>query len=521
MKTATESSEASKRLKILLVFPPITTHATIVKMSCAPLGVAYLAAFVREKHDVKIIDAVAEGHSSHQLLGDRLVRYGLDFEEIADRIKDYNPDILGISCIFSNQWPAVAEIARRAKEWKSGLVIITGGTHPSFLAEECLKKAPHLDMVAIGEGENIMLNIADAVATGGDPRDVKGIAFPKAGNGSDDTVVFNEPGELVENLDDLPFPARDLLPMEKYFDINLPMALHSKRRRNTSIATSRGCVFNCTFCSSTRFWKTRQRMRSAGNVLDEIKVLKEDFGVEELKFEDDNLTYDQSRAREIFQGMIDRGLSMPWNTPNGVAVWTLDDDMFKLMKQSGCYEVTLAIESGDQYVLDNIIKKPLKLESVRLAAKKARKAGLFTVGYIIIGFPGETKEQINNTLNFTNDLKLDKVYPFIFNPLPGTPLYELCVEKGYISSDYAFEQENYFRASFSTPEWGPEDLDRLQKRMFWKTNIILLFRNPLRFFKRYDYLLKRPSLILPNIKYVLLDLFGYQPRKPAPPSHHS
>jgi len=487
--------------KVMLIFPPVVNTRSTNNICCVPMGIAYLGAYLRrEGYEVKLLDAAVEGYFREEYISPRLVRYGLPYEEIAERINDYKPDVLGISCIFSSQMPGVRRIAHNAKErLGDDLITVIGGTHPSFMAMQVLDEKA-LDFVVQGEGELALKNLLVAIEEDRLLEEVRGIVFRDGEN-----IVVNPREELIEDLDTIPWPARDLLPMEKYFEINVPMQSVSKHNPNTSFITSRGCPYKCTFCSSTRFWK-RHRTRSVDDILNEMKHLIETYGIKELKFEDDNLTFDSERAGAIFRGMIDRGYDLTWNTPNGVGVRTLTEDMLKLMKQSGCFEVTLAVESGDPYVLRNIINKPLDLAEAELAAQRCKKIGIETTGYFIIGFPDETREQIFRTFKFARRLKLDKAYFFIFNPLVGTPLHEKCVRENLLSEEYSSEDDNYFISRFESPNWTAEELYRWQKKVFWSYNLSLFFRNPVRFFTKYwNMFVKTPRFMLKAINILIRD----------------
>ncbi len=474
----------------MLVFPPVTIARVYDKMCCMPMGIAYLGAVLRESYDVRLLDAVVEGHHLERDLSPSIFQYGLDADMILDRIREFGPDAVGLSCLFSNQFPAVAELVRKIKEEDPDMVTITGGTHPTFLPERCLKEEG-LDYVVMGEAEESLPALLSALARGRGLEEIDGLAWRENGD-----VRINPKTSWIKDLDTLPFPARDLLPVEKYFKINVPFLFFSKSPRNVSFSTSRGCPCRCNFCSSTRYWGGRYRLRSAESVLAELEHLKNKYGVEEVKFEDDNLTFDRKRAKAIFRGMIDRGLNLSWNMPNGVMVKTLEDEeMVSLMKESGCFEVILAFESGDQYVVDNIVNKPLDLEKARSIVKTVKAHGIDTHAFFIIGFPGETMEQIRNTFAYARSLKLDKFYVFIFNPLPGTPLYRECLERGLIEDEYSTEENCYLISGFSTEEWTPELLESIQRREYWRATLSLLFRDPRKFFGKYVRRVMRPDQI--------------------------
>jgi magnesium-protoporphyrin IX monomethyl ester (oxidative) cyclase len=485
--------------RILLIFPPMFDIRHVDTMFCPPLGIAYLGAFVREEVEVRLLDALVMGARRRERVSDKMELVGLSYDDIIKEIEAWRPDLVGLSCVFSSQFASIKELARRIKAQDPEIVVVAGGTHPSFLPERTLATTA-IDYVVMGEGELTFRDLIRALNGRGTIAEIDGLAYKDNGN-----FVVHPRQRLIENLDEIPWPARDLLPMERYFEENVPMGIRWRRRRNTPIVTSRGCPHQCAFCSSTVHWGRRYRGRSPESVLDEIQHLKDRYGIEELKFQDDNLTIPRARAQGIFQGMIDRGLVMPWNTPNGVAIWTLDEDLIALMKKSGCYEFTLAIESGDPWVLKNIVKKPLQLEKAIEVARLARKHRISTVGYFIIGFPGENMAQIRNTLNFALQLKLDFIIPFIFNPLPGSELWQVCREKGYIPEDYHYEDaNNYFQSDFRTENFDPKELARLQRAAYFKNLLKLPFRNPVEFVNYYSrVLVSRPGFLKTFFRYLL------------------
>lgn len=474
--------------KVMLIFPPVTIPRIYDKMCCMPMGIAYLGAVLRENYEVVLLDAVAEGHQLERDIDRRLFQYGLELEMIMDRVRAFGPDAVGVSCLFSNQFPTAAKLFKLLKAWDPEVVAITGGAHPTFLPERCLREED-LDYIVLGEAEETLPALLRAIHEGQGREELDGLAWREDGQ-----VRINPKTKFIQDLDSLPFPARDLLPVEKYFDINVPFLFFSKSRRNLSFLTSRGCPCRCAFCSSTRFWGGRYRTRSPENVLAELEHLKTRYGVEEVKFEDDNLTVDTKRAKEIFRGMIARGLDLKWNMPNGVMVKTLADrELVQLMRDSGCYEVILAFESGDQFVVDNIVNKPIDLEKSRAIVRQVKEFGIDTHAFFIIGFPGESMAQIKNTFAYARSLQLDKFYVFIFNPLPGTPLYQECLDRGLIKDEYQTEENCYLISGFSTLEWTPEQLEALQRREYWRATFSILFRDPRKFFGKYLRRVLRPD----------------------------
>ena len=481
-----------KLKRMFLIFPPSTSLASWEPMVTMPMGIAYLAASARQAgYEVGCLDCVVEAPYQETPVDDQISRYGLTYEQIMHRIRAFKPDAVGLSCIFSNQWPAVRELAGRIKAEMPEIPILCGGAHPTFLSELCMKDAP-LDYILRGESEETLVDLLDRLRDGRPVTEVDGLVWREDG-----AVRKNEKTAYIHDLDRLPFPAHDLLDPERYFKLALPMAYDFISPRNIPIVTSRGCPCSCTFCSSTQLWGKRYRVRSAENVLKEMDWLVETFGIKELKFQDDNLTVNRDRARQIFQGMIDRPWHLHWNTPNGIAIWTLDEEMLGLMKKSGCFGITLAIESGSQEVLTKLIKKPLKLDKVREVNRIAREKGISRAAYFIVGFPGETREQIQQTVKFSRELKLGGWALFIYNPLPGSELYLESIRRGYITEENFFQTGNqYFSTNISSEEWTGEELEALIRREYAFSYFIAMLYNPWVMTRRYLLFLRyRPSFL--------------------------
>ena len=427
---------ASRKIeKVFLLFPPVRLYRETMKLVFPPLGVGYIASVIRNDVDVRIMDAVAEGFYHEVDLDEDFLMYGSSYDDIMARISEYKPDLVGITCLFSSVFPVVREICKRVKKLDPNIITITGGTYPSFMAEQLLPHEPDLDMIALGEGEYTMREVIRGLRSGADLAGIDGLAWKENGG-----VRISPKTAFIEDLDELPFPARDLLPMDKYPDIIVPHSFSAKDKMNTPMITSRGCPAKCTFCSSSKFWGYRFRWRSAQNVLDEIGELVSKYGIKEVQFEDDNFTANKKRAKDIFRGIIDRGYKISFNMPNGIAVWTMDEEMINLLKQAGGYEVTLAFESGCQEVLDNVIRKPLDLQKARQLTSMIHKAGIHTNAFYIFGFPGETMQQMRETFQFARQVKTNMAYFFIANPLPGTELYEKAKNEGLLPDDFNFRE---------------------------------------------------------------------------------
>ena len=373
-----------------------------------PYNLCLIAACIRDICNVHIVDAYKEDMSSVQLHA---------------RLRQLNPDIVGITVLMDKYGPAGHIVANIAKQL--GALVVMGGVYASINAEEVIKDT-NVDYVVKGEGEYIFRAI---------------IEHP------------DQPNKIMEsgrigNLDLLPLPAYDLIDFKAYataYDrksVDAPRVLPYGR-----VLTSRGCQFGCIFCQVEQISGAKFRARSPENVLKEIRWLRDTHGVKSLIFDDDNLLTDVGRAEHLFQGMIDEGLVMPW-LMIATAAFKLDESLIKLMRRSGCEYVNIAIESGTNRILHEVIHKPIHLKSATEVCCMLQRAGIYVAANFIIGFPTETWEEIRETLRFAEEFGADYTKIFAAMPLRNTKLWDLCV------------QENAFKKGFNgTVQWSSGQIE--------------------------------------------------------------
>lgn len=464
--------------KVLLIQPPCTITKEYTKEIQPPLGLAYIAAWIEKEYDVRILDAACEGWKDEQPGPGGTITYGLSLEEIKRRIQDYRPDVVGVSCLFSMQHKNAHAVCQAAKETNPSVITVMGGAHPTALPELVLKD-PNVDFCILGEGEYAFKDLLAFLCAGKDVSPLDAVAYKRKGS-----VIINPKTRYIQDLDELPFPARHLLPMEKYFEINLPHGVSSRFKPNTPLITSRGCPADCVFCSIHGIWGYKFRARSVDNIIAELKLLKETYGIREIQFEDDNITFDKKRAADLFRRMVDERLNLAWTTPNGVALWSLDEDILRLMRQSGCYLLCLAVESGDQKFLNEYIKKPLNLNKVRELVRVVKKLGFESSAFFVVGFPEETREQLRHTFDFAAALNLENVGFYIATPYPGTRLYEQCEKGGFLPKDFCLSNLGVKKATIIPAHFTREEVERMVFSYLLWHRISLLWRHPVVFYHK-------------------------------------
>ena len=409
-------------MHVTLINPPqVFSRLQVASGITPPLGVAYLASWLlAHEVEVTLVDALGDAPGRvTPFRGDVLLR-GLDLDQTVAAIPD-GTDLVGISNLFTFAWPMVEELATRIRSRRPATPIVVGGPHPGALPEECLRRCPAVDYVVIGEGEVPLLELCRALESGGGLDGLEAVAWRRP-DGS--VACTPQRRTLIRDVDRIPPPARHLLPMEAY--VTTREAHGPVSARWTSIVSSRGCPYGCTFCQSRG---SRWRGRSPSSVVDEIEDCVTRWGVREFHFEDDNLTLDRRRIRAIASEILARGLRITWQTPNGIRASSTDAETLKAMWDSGCRHVTLAPESGSERVLTEIVRKgkDFELDQLERVARHARALGMKVAAYFILGLPGERPEDAEATIRYVRRLAragVDEVGIALFTPLPGTPLWD-------------------------------------------------------------------------------------------------
>ena len=390
--------------KILLVNPPQAT-----RYPQPPLGLAMVAAVLENNgYIVRILDLPALRFSENSL--PRVIR-------------QEKPNIVGITAMTPTINSAVS-VAKKVKETESNIFVILGGAHATLLPEETLRNTPQIDVTVRGEGEQTTLELVEVLEKNPSRiNQVLGITYRKG-----DSLKSNPLKPNILDLDTLPFPAFHLLPIGKYH-------LHPPFGRRTPvmpIITSRGCPYRCIFCSKAVFGK-KYRGNSPAYIVDEIRFLKERFGVKEIKFYDDVFTLDRKRVVAICMQLKEQGMDIPWTCETRVNL--VDGELLRVMRDSGCYMIEYGVESGNQRILNNL-KKDISLDQVIKAFKLTHETGIETAAYFMIGSPEETPETIKETIEFAKKLDPDFVQFSITIPYPGTELYNLAIKEGYMLGEW-------------------------------------------------------------------------------------
>lgn len=451
-------------MKVLFVNPPQTASKyKFMGVIAPPLGIAYMAGVLQENNiDVEILDASAED---------------MDFKDVEKELLKRKPDLVALTALTPTIGRAL-ETAQVVKETLPDSIVVMGGYHPTFNFIETLEDE-NVDIVIRGEGEYIMLNLVQALENQSSLHDVKGIVFEDKNSKE---IVVNPEAPLIQDLDELPFPALNLLPMKKYRLLDMDTHM-------TTMITTRGCPMQCSFCSSAAMHGKKIRERSVENIVDEIEYLKTNYDIDTLAFMDDTFTLKKRKVMAICDEILKRNIEIMWGCTSRVD--TLDEKLLKKMKEAGCITIFIGVESADQQQLDNMCKNTT-IAKIENAFKIAHKLKIRTIASVALGMPGDTKEIMNKTVKFVHKLKPNYAIYSLATPYPGTRFYKEAFEKNLIKiKDWS--KYTLITPILETIDCSLNDMRKIQAKAFMK------------FYLRPHYIIRQ---FLQDGPYLLKTIFG-------------
>lgn len=499
-------------MKILLINPgqflPLKINYPLNAFQ--PLGLGYLAKqLLKNKYQVEIFDVLAEGYDQETVQGQ--FRYvGLPNKEIRDKIRKFAPTVVGITAPFTAQAKAAHEMAKLVKTVNPKIKVVLGGSYPTTHTERILDDK-NVDFVIRGEGEVGFLELVKKIDVGmKNFSHIKGLAFRKNGK-----IKLNLPRPPIQNLDDYQV-AWELLPMEKYFEaayqVKSSRSISTFGKRWATLFTSRGCPYHCTFCVGYQVMGRVWRPRSPENVVAEMDYLIKRFKIQHFDIEDDNFTLDKERAKKICEKIIEKNWQIGWSLPNGVRADTMDEDLVRKMKAAGCRRLIVAPESGDQRVVNQLMKKNINLKKVNQVVNWCRKYGITVDAFFLLGMPGEKEKNLLKTIQYAKKLRKLGVNECGFGmvvPHKGTEIYDLATKKGWLRSDFKnkslVEGLMMGEPMLETPYLSAQKLKQFLKQAYkvnplipftkFKLAVLLMLKSPQRFLKlSFSYFLKQRGL---------------------------
>jgi len=465
-------------MKIILVRPVVPSR--MILNCIPPIGLGYLATALRQQgiRQVKILDCVKDN---------------LNYDSFRKKIAALKPDIVGFQ-VFSQDLASLEKNLVIIKDIDAKIITLAGGPHPSGLPVETLKEFINLDFVFCGEAEIGLPRLVKAIVTNKNNysripglcwRDKKGQIQINAQN-------------FFEDLDALGFPAWDLLKPQTYPDA--PQGVIFRNRPVAPIMATRGCPFSCTFCAGWTISGKKIRRRNIDHVLAEIELLYKKYGIREIHFLDDNFTLDRRYVENFCLRLLEKNFKISWCCPNGVRLDTLNENILRLMKRAGCYYVSVGIESGSDRVL-KLMKKGTTTGKIRKLVRMVNRAGMPINGFFILGFPGESKKEIMQTIRFAKNLELTRAAFYNYLPLPRTESYE-----NLIASDELNAGEINWNSLFQADvPWSPKGVTRQQLKILQRRAHLEFYLRPviiwrllkeIKTWEQFRYILRRAKAYL-------------------------
>jgi len=403
----------NNRLERILLINPGSPDFVQHKDNALPLSLLYLASILQvNNHEVRLID----------MNNDPSVN-------LIDELSSFKPDLVGVTCLFSGRFKPAISISRKIKEYSPKTNIIMGGIHPTIFAREILKEYSCVDYICVGEGEKTLTDLVNGKSI----EDIEGLGYRKSNN-----IILNEKKSFIENLNELPFPAYNLINLKDYYfdtsnwhnpknlPINIPMP----------ILSSRSCPNQCTFCSMFLLHGKKWRPRSAKKVVDEIEYLYKEYNHRYFSFMDDNFTFSKKRTLEITKGIMNRKLDIQFDTPNGLSIKTLDKEVMDNLVEAGLVRVCVAPESGSELIRNKLMKKNISTKKIYNFFNMIKDyKNLFVKAFFMIGYPQETKQTLSETYDMIKKIShsIDQISIFNLVPFPGTGIFEYCKNNNLIT----------------------------------------------------------------------------------------
>jgi anaerobic magnesium-protoporphyrin IX monomethyl ester cyclase len=396
-----------------------------------PIGLPYLAAVLeRNGHEIDVIDCEA---------------LEIDHEKLRAKLASLEPNVVGITSTTPTIQSAL-QSARIAKEACQNVAVVLGGPHASFMDTQILNEEAAVDIIVRGEGEQTLSELMSHVFNFGVLHEVAGITFRKNGQ-----IIRTPNRPLIQDLDELPYPAYKYFPLEKY---------RISGRSILPVITSRGCPFQCSFCVSTQMFGKNFRIRRIKNVVDEIEWLRDTCGANAFTFYDDTFTLDMERAIKVCEEIKKRKIGLPWNCQTRVD--QLSKKVLAKMREANCEAVYFGVESGCQSILE-AVGKETSIKQNEQAIKWAKDEGLVVIISLVIGYPGETTDTLEQTLDLVRRLKPDDAYLCVATPYPGTDFYRFITEKGWeMSPDWSLYDTT--TPVFENPSISKEKILEVRKK---------------------------------------------------------
>jgi len=472
--------------KVMLINPPgkvfvLKDGKPAHRKHCTPpLGLAYLAAnLMQGGYKVHAMDMLAEGYNK-EVFKESFIIYGLSIDEMLLRIEEVRPDIIGISVLFSFIIREVYSLCKAIKEKYPEIKIVLGGHHVSATPNDVMKNED-VDFVMIAEADVNFTLLMESLNGRLPVQNVPNLYYrdngeikntlehlPPVKKGRGWKYYRRKDAGIPLKLDELPLPAWDIFPMEAYWKADVRIGGGDVVRDKFAVMLStRGCPHACYFClSSLMSGYKGYRMRNNDEIVREIRWLVNKYGVEEILFLDDNFFSGKPQRKRLLKMLAAEFPDLVFSATGGTEVNALDHEMIDLMAEANFYKVLIAIEAGDQGLQDSLIDKKVNIGRIPEIVNYLKSKRIEIRALYMIGFPGESRKQIQRTIDLARNLDVDDFYISIVTPMPGTPLYDECIEKDLFIDGFDVNQIRFSAAKIKLPDTSPEELEQIRREVW-------------------------------------------------------
>ena len=413
--------------KIALLNTPYILNEPFMQ-NMPPLSLLYIAGFLEKRGHVPKIFTL-----DYNVRDNRLYYFGYDTKTLTNDLSEFGPDIIGITCPYSARWPFTQRLCAMLREQFPRVPIVIGGIHPTAFPDTALEQCD-CDYAVLGEGEVTTALLAERLISGREIHDLDGLAYRHDGK-----IRVNPKTAFIDDLDSLPMPAYHLLDMDRLKHQCIKDTISQLKGMYFSLLTSRSCPNQCSYCNMFLAHGRKWRSRSPENVLAEVDHLVSTYDVDQFAIMDDNFTLSRKRTKMILNGLMKRGRPIRFLTPNGVSLKSLNEEIIGLMKKAGALEVSIAIESGSEFIRNEVYKKRIKTQQILDIVKAFKKHDLPCRAFYMVGAPQETDETVQSTIDIMKKIKTPG-YINITTPYKGTQLYDTFREAyGLSENDLTFD----------------------------------------------------------------------------------
>jgi len=468
-------------MNLLLINPFITVSELTVDLA-EPLGLVYLATYVKEKFGdqitISVLDLYEMGADKPKRLANGYYMLGIDDKQlIRNKIEEFSPDLIGVTCNFTAYAPDALRTAAIAHSCTPDVPMVMGGAHATMDPETIMRENPFIDYIVREEGEATLEEMIRALQGEMPISSVDGLVYRTV----DGQIKHSPDRKFIKNLDDIPIPDRSYIRMDRYSTFPRLSTWYTRKKPIASIITSRGCPYDCVFCSTKVMWRRRWRGSSVERIIEEIEYLEREYAVKEVTIFDDQFFTKKDRVLDFCNYFANREKKIAFSYDAGTSPWLVDEHMLTMLKKAGFYSIRFPIETGNEKTLV-YVNKPVKLQQSLDLIQAANKLGFWTSGNFILGFPYEERKQMEDTVRYAYNSGLDFASFIAARPHKGSEMYETFKKEGLLDKGIA-HTSLYDVSDYDTTKLTAKEITEIIQKASsgWYFHKLKFFLNPYNF----------------------------------------